>query len=345
MTITQNKKKITITIVAIVIVIFSLFAYQRLQTLQYESAAKEMRINTCINVALLEEVLSDINNAWNKGIEGGAITNAEGETVYVHDMSEAVQIRLAYWKAHGYYDIIDSLSEETSLEMETMSNTPSKYEYVQKNFAEIYNNTNELISLSKTPQYSLIAFSQKVNDLLLNGNTKIKETDLSIKISDDEIQKRSLAIYCDIINKGKQIRELKEKKEKAKLASHIKKQKVFLAQNAKKPGVITLPCGLQYKIIKKGLGVIPKAKSIVICNYSGQTVDGEVFDSSYKRGIPITLRPDQVMRGWTEALTRMPEGSVWEIYMPEYLAYGNKAQGLIKPYSTLIFKIELIKVK
>jgi len=344
MTITLNKKNIIIASAAILVIIICIFAYKRYNISQYENAAAEMKINTSVNVALLGEILYDINSAWNTGIEGGTIKDAEGESVYVSDMSKAVQIRIAYWEVHGYYDIIDSLAKETSHEMETMSNTPSKYEDTQKTFTEIYNSTNELISLSKTPQYSLIAFSQKVNDLLLNANTKIKETDLSIKISDDEIQKRSLAIYCDIINKEKQIRELKEKKEKAKLASHIKKQKVFLAQNAKKPGVITLPCGLQYKIIKKGLGVIPKAKSIVICNYSGQTVDGEVFDSSYKRRQPITLRANEVIKGLTKVLTRMPQGSIWEVYIPANLAYGNKEQGSIKPYSTLIFKIELIKV-
>lgn len=118
----------------------------------------------------------------------------------------------------------------------------------------------------------------------------------------------------------------------------------FLAANKKKPGVVTLPSGLQYKVIKEGNGLMPKDTSLVKVNYEGKTIDGKVFDSSYKRGDAVTLRANQVIKGWTEALVRMPVGSVWEVYIPQELAYGEREQGQIKPYSPLVFKIELIKV-
>ena len=118
----------------------------------------------------------------------------------------------------------------------------------------------------------------------------------------------------------------------------------FLAANKKKPGVVTLPSGVQYKVIKEGNGVMPKDTSMVKVNYEGKTIDGNVFDSSYKRGEPISLRANQVIKGWTEALVRMPAGSVWEVYIPQELAYGDRAQGQIKPFSALIFKIELVSV-
>ena len=344
MTITLNKKNIIIASAAILVIIICIFAYKRYNISQYENAAAEMKINTSVNVALLGEILYDINSAWNTGIEGGTIKDAEGESVYVSDMSKAVQIRIAYWEVHGYYDIIDSLAKETSHEMETMSNTPSKYEDTQKTFTEIYKSTNELISLSKTPQYNLMSFSEKINDLLMNVNSKMKETDLFIKVSDDEIQKKSLTIYTAIINKEKQRIQFKEKTEENRWAFYIKKQKEFLVQNAQKTGVITLPNGLQYKIIKKGTGKIPTDISTIKCHYIGCTIDGYVFDSSYKRRQPITLRANEVIKGLTKVLTRMPQGSIWEVYIPANLAYGNKEQGSIKPYSTLIFKIELIKV-
>lgn len=116
----------------------------------------------------------------------------------------------------------------------------------------------------------------------------------------------------------------------------------WLAANAKKPGVKTLPSGLQYKVIKEGKGGIPKDTSLVKVNYEGKTIDGKVFDSSFKRGQAVELRANQVIKGWTEALTMMPEGSVWEVYVPQNLAYGEREQGQIKPFSTLIFTIELI---
>ena len=118
----------------------------------------------------------------------------------------------------------------------------------------------------------------------------------------------------------------------------------FLAANKKKPGVVTLPSGVQYKVIKEGNGPMPKDTSMVKVNYEGKTIDGKVFDSSYKRGEPVDLRANQVIKGWTEALVRMPAGSVWEVYIPQQLAYGEREQGQIKPFSVLIFKIELLSV-
>ena len=118
----------------------------------------------------------------------------------------------------------------------------------------------------------------------------------------------------------------------------------FLAANKKKPGIVTLPSGVQYKVIKEGNGPMPKDTSMVKVQYEGKTIDGNVFDSSYKRGEPVSLRANQVIKGWTEALVHMPVGSVWEVYIPQNLAYGEREQGQIKPFSVLIFKIELVSL-
>ncbi|MDY4556529.1 MAG: FKBP-type peptidyl-prolyl cis-trans isomerase [Prevotella sp.] len=120
----------------------------------------------------------------------------------------------------------------------------------------------------------------------------------------------------------------------------------FLAENAKKEGVKTLPSGVQYKVIKEGSGAIPADTSKVKVNYEGRTIDGKVFDSSYKRNMPADFRCNQVIKGWTTALTHMPAGSVWEVYIPQDQAYGERQQGEdIKPFSALVFKIELLEVK
>ena len=118
----------------------------------------------------------------------------------------------------------------------------------------------------------------------------------------------------------------------------------FMAMNKKKEGVKVRPSGVQYKVIKEGTGVMPKDTSLVTVNYEGKTLDGKVFDSTYKRNEPVELRANQVIKGWTEALVHMPEGSVWEVYIPQNLAYGERETGSIKPFSALVFKIELVKV-
>ncbi len=120
----------------------------------------------------------------------------------------------------------------------------------------------------------------------------------------------------------------------------------FLAENAKKDGVVTLPSGLQYKVIKEGAGKIPADTSTVTVHYEGRLINDSVFDSSYKRNQPMTVRANQNIKGFTEALTHMPAGSVWEVYIPQNLAYAERQAGaMIKPFSALIFKIELVDVK
>ncbi|MBP5360436.1 MAG: FKBP-type peptidyl-prolyl cis-trans isomerase [Bacteroidaceae bacterium] len=121
----------------------------------------------------------------------------------------------------------------------------------------------------------------------------------------------------------------------------------FLAENAKKDSVVTLPSGLQYKIIKQGDGEVPQANSKVEVNYEGRLIDGTVFDSSYKRNKPQEFGVGGVIPGFSEALQLMPAGSEWEIYIPQELGYGDRENpnSPIKPFSALIFKIELLSVK
>ena len=121
--------------------------------------------------------------------------------------------------------------------------------------------------------------------------------------------------------------------------------KKFLAENAKKEGVVTLPSGLQYKVLVKGEGEVPQVSEKVFVNYEGRLVDGTVFDASAKHGDkPAEFRPNQVIKGWTEALTMMPVGSKWQLYIPYELAYGEQETGSIKPFSTLIFDVELVGI-
>jgi len=120
----------------------------------------------------------------------------------------------------------------------------------------------------------------------------------------------------------------------------------FLAENAKKAGVKTLPSGLQYKELKAGTGKTPKATDSVTTHYSGTLIDGTEFDSSYKRGEPVTFPVSGVIAGWTEALQLMKEGAKWQLFIPSSLAYGERGAGRdIGPNATLIFEVELIKVQ
>ena len=141
------------------------------------------------------------------------------------------------------------------------------------------------------------------------------------------------------------MRVIKAKNMEKEFGPNKKAGEDFLAKNAKAEGVKVLDGGVQYKVIKEGNGPLPKDTSLVRVHYEGKTLDGKVFDSSYKRGEPANFRANQVIKGWTEALVHMPAGSIWEVYIPQELAYGERQQGAdIKPFSMLIFKIELLEV-
>ena len=125
-----------------------------------------------------------------------------------------------------------------------------------------------------------------------------------------------------------------------------KEGETFLAENKKKKGVITLPSGLQYQVIKEGTGKIPKASETVTTHYRGTLIDGTEFDSSYKRNEPTSFPVNGVIKGWTEALQLMKVGSKWQLFIPASLAYGPQGAGqLIGPNATLIFEIELLSIK
>ena len=143
-------------------------------------------------------------------------------------------------------------------------------------------------------------------------------------------------------------KEMKEKQEEMMKKAGEKNKKegeVFLAGNKKKEGVVTLPSGLQYKVIKNGNGKKPKLTDTVTTNYKGTLIDGTEFDSSYKRGQPASFQVNGVIAGWTEALQRMEEGAKWQLFVPSQLAYGERGAGPIGPHATLIFEIELISVQ
>ena len=143
-----------------------------------------------------------------------------------------------------------------------------------------------------------------------------------------------------------QMDAVKAKAMEKKYADNKAAGEKFLAENKTKEGVVTTPSGLQYKIITKGTGAIPADSSKVKVNYKGTLIDGTEFDSSYKRNEPSTFRANQVIKGWTEALTMMPVGSKWELYIPQELAYGARESGnQIKPFSTLIFEVELVGIE
>ncbi|MDB4954920.1 MAG: FKBP-type peptidyl-prolyl cis-trans isomerase FklB [Myxococcales bacterium] len=161
----------------------------------------------------------------------------------------------------------------------------------------------------------------------------------TLAMSEQDVQKTLMTFRSELQQKAKEAM-------KVTAAAAKQQTEVFLAENAKKPGVVTLPSGLQYKVLKAGAGKKPASTDTVECQYRGTRVDGTEFDSSYKRGQPSTLKMTGLIHGWQEALPMMPVGSKWQLFVPPSLAYGERGSGSkIPPNATLIFEIELLGIK
>ena len=142
------------------------------------------------------------------------------------------------------------------------------------------------------------------------------------------------------------VQEYLQRKGEERLKNVKAEGEAFLAENAKKEGIVTLPSGLQYQVLQEGNGKSPKATDQVKCHYEGTLINGKVFDSSYRRGEPATFPLNGVIAGWTEGLQLMKEGAKYRFFIPFNLAYGTRGAGQdIPPYATLIFDVELIEVK
>jgi FKBP-type peptidyl-prolyl cis-trans isomerase len=158
-------------------------------------------------------------------------------------------------------------------------------------------------------------------------------------LTDEEIKATMVALQNDL-------RKKQEEKIQALAQNNQKEGESFLAANKTKEGVITLPSGLQYKVLQEGTGPKPSASDSVVCNYRGTFLDNTEFDSSYKRGQPATFPVTGVIKGWTEALQLMAVGSKWQLFVPSDLAYGPRGRGpMIGPNATLIFEVELLSIQ
>jgi len=178
-----------------------------------------------------------------------------------------------------------------------------------------------------------------VDPTILTRALKDTLTGAKSAMTDEEIRATLTDLTKDL--QAKQAALNKEKAEKNK-----KDGEAFLAANKTKEGVVALPSGLQYKIIKAGTGPKPTAADTVVCNYKGTLIDGKEFDSSYKRGQPATFPVGGVIKGWTEALQLMPVGSTWQLFIPSDLAYGDRQAGPdITPGATLVFEVELVSIQ
>ncbi len=178
-------------------------------------------------------------------------------------------------------------------------------------------------------EINLKAYTAGIKDSLAKKNPLLSQDEITKIIS--EIQARAMAA------RQKELKEMGEK--------NIALGKTFMEENKKKEGIVTLPSGVQYKVLAEGYGKTPRPSDEVMVHYKGTLIDGKEFDNSYTRGTPFTFHADKIIAGWKEVIPMMKEGSKWQLFIPPQLAYGEQGVGPIPPGSTLIFEVELLAIR
>ncbi|MDA0986587.1 MAG: FKBP-type peptidyl-prolyl cis-trans isomerase [Bacteroidetes bacterium] len=218
--------------------------------------------------------------------------------------------------------------------------------------------STQLTSQSKNEKLKLNTKKEKLSYTIgvdIGKNIKQQNLDVDLKIINEGIKNildgLKLQLTEEEMNEvmksfQQEIVEAEQKKESELKSKNLEDGNEFLAKNALKEGVVVLPSGLQYKIIVDGKGKKPQSTDTIFAHHKGTLIDGTIFDSSLDKGVPIEYPVDKFIKGWTEALQLMQEGSKWQLFVPAHLAYGERTKSsIIGPNSTLIFEMELIKIK
>lgn len=267
-------------------------------------------------------------------------------------------------KAKAPVEVVDTVSVDTFSYLLGKANTQGLTEYLThrmgvdaaylSDFMKGFQQT-ELTEGDKKEKARLAGIeirSQVENQVIAQANKQVNDSvdvlnkALFVQGFQDGITSSNMTISMDSVQSvvRKQMEYYHKVKMEKKYGANRIAGEEFLKKNAKADSIQTTASGLQYKIITKGTGEIPQATDKVKVNYEGHLIDGTEFDSSYKRNQPATFAANQVIKGWTEALTMMPVGSKWMLYIPQQLAYGDREQGKIPPFSTLIFTVELLEI-
>lgn len=273
------------------------------------------------------------NKTFEKDVQQAVIKSANDSIAYAVGFSMAEQGMIQYLEQLGIANDPAKFDLFIKGLRESISANGQNSAYItglsvgDQTIGMVQNFSKQSFENESADNLNMALVTRGIEDALSNKTKLIDSTEVIIKNTMDKASLRA------------------EEKQKIENAAKIEENNRFLEENAKKEGVVTLPSGLQYKIITQGTGEIPSATDKVSVFYKGSLIDGTVFDDGYLRDKPTILGVNQVIQGWTEALKLMPVGSKWELYIPHDLGYGARGAGSIPAYATLIFEIDLLNIE
>ena len=301
----------------------------------YKSNAMQMKVNTIVASRLSNIMLDDYLTNWVRTETEQLGTNAKGELVSTEDAAQVVKWRQEFYKENGASELLQQLVGEIKDNVASLKLTPARYRDTQENFKTAYGLITQLSQLTENPGDSIVELANKLEELNANLDKALEPTDFNFWVSYDDIREVTDRLAAQI--KDKNLAEAIGKETSRRPNSAVNMLKY------KKMGFKELPKGkgVLYHVLTEGKGPKPKDDTKVVLHYEGKLMDGTIFDSSYKRGETVTMRPSQTVPGFWQSLVNMPVGSKWEIYIPYSQAYGERAAGAVKPFSDLFFTIEV----
>ena len=292
-----------------------------------------------------------------EGLRGKSTKTAEEATVYVRAKAEAIQkdsVKVALGSQLDTLSYMMGVSNTNGLMDYATTRLGVDSAYVNDFFSGVEKGTQTANPKQKAHLAGIQIGQQISGDMFKAINNQLFAGDSVQSLSKnnflagffDGIQKKNIMSMEEANTYVRTKAEsIQSKALESKYAEYKKENEDFLTSNKEKEGIQTTESGLQYRIVKAGKGEVPTKESKVKVHYRGTLIDGTQFDSSYDRKEPTTFQANQVIAGWTEALTMMPVGSKWELFIPQELAYGSRDMGQIKPFSTLIFEVELLSIE
>ena len=303
----------------------------------YKKMAMEMKVNTLVAQRLAIAMLTDYQDNWLRMETEQLGKNDKGEWVSTSDPKQIIAWRQQFFKQNGADAALQNLLGEIDENLNGMKLTPAKYRDTQNNFKEAASALKQLVQLTKNPGDSLIGMCSSMGEYSKKIDSALEPTDFNFWVTFDEVKAKA-----DIVSQQIKDNEIVEALAKT---SNGEQNNAINVLKYKKLGFKELPGGkgVLYHEVTAGKGPTPKDDTKLLVHYEGKLMDGTVFDSSYDRGQPASMRPSQTVPGFWHSLVKMKAGSKWEVYIPYDQAYGNRAAGAVKPYSDLFFTLEIIK--
>lgn len=305
----------------------------------YKSNAMQMKVNATVASRLAGVMLNDYQENWVRAETEKLARNADGVMVSTEDIKQVIAWRQEFFKKNGYEPALEKLVSDMEGNYSDMGLTPARYRDSKETFKQLLDQVRGFANLVKQPGDSIEEMVTKWSAFQDDIMKNIEGTDFDFYMSDEDVKAKIEEVAALSSDKDLAAKLFTEVRNNAAGIVHMLKYK--------KMGFEELPKGkgVLYHVVTKGKGPKPKDDSSVKLHYEGKLMDGTVFDSSYQRGEPVTMQPKQTVPGFWHALTSMPVGSKWEIYIPYDQAYGPRAAGAVKPYSDLFFTIETIAIE